>query len=85
MRPLRTLLGAKASNEPTVIDVQRAGQHVLTEYVLNMAVSALARADITPLYELYMNDPRLCDDDREELARAYLLLQMTSTQSPDTP
>ncbi len=83
MRSLRSVVGAKSSPARTVIDVRQAGQRILTEYVLNMAVSALARADITPLYEHYMDDPRLSDADREELARAYLLLQMTATQTPD--
>ena len=55
--------------------------HLLTEYVLNMAISALAQADITPMYEDYMSDPRLSDEDRDELARAYLLLQMASAQA----
>ena len=83
MRSLKTLLGSKGSGDPAVIDIQRVGQHLLTEYVLNMAVSALAHADVTPLYEQYMDDPRLSDEDRDELARAYLLLQMTATQAPE--
>lgn len=84
VRSLKTLLGSKAPGEPVVVDVGKANQRILTEYVLNMAVSALARADITPLYDQYMDDARLSDEDRDELARAYLLLQMTSTQAPDT-
>ncbi len=80
MRSLKAVLGSKASTRPTTIDVRQSSQRILTEYVLNMAVSALARTDITPLYEQYMDDPRLADEDREELARAYLLLQMTSSE-----
>ncbi len=84
MRSLKVALGVKASTHPTTVDVRQASQHILTEYVLNMAVSALARTDVTPLYEQYMDDPRLSDEDRDELVRAYLLLQMTATQTPDS-
>jgi len=83
MRSIKSLLTSKPAAAHTVIDVRQTGQRILTEYILNMAVSALARADITPLYEHYMDDARLSDEDRDELARAYLLLQMTATQAAD--
>lgn len=63
-----------------MIDVAATSRKLLTEYILNLAVSALAREDITPLYEQYLADPRLLDPDREELARAFLLFQMATTQ-----
>ncbi len=82
MRSLKALLGPKPA-DPTVIDVRGTSQRLLTEYVLNMAVTCLAHGDLAPLYEEYLDDPRLLDEDREELARAYLLLQMASVRSPD--
>lgn len=84
MRSLKSRLSAKPVATPTVIDMRQTGQRILTEYILNMAVSALAHADITPLYEHYMDDLRLSDEDRDELARAYLLLQMTATQASES-
>lgn len=83
MRSIKSLLSLKPAPAPILIDTRRAGQRILTEYILNMAVSALARVDITPLYEHYLDDPRLSDEDRDELARAYLLLQMTAPKGPD--
>lgn len=83
MRSLKSILGSRPIAATTVVDVRQAAQRVLTEYVLNMAVSCLARGDVTPLYEQYMEDPRLSQEDREELARAYLLLQMTAVQPPE--
>ena len=70
-----------------MIDPTQDSRRILTEYVLNMAVSCLAREDVTPLYEQYMEDARLSDEDRNELARAYLLLQMTSVapEEPEAP
>lgn len=83
MRSFKSLLGSKATAQPEVVDVRPAVQRVLTEYVLNMAVTCLAHGDVGPLYEQYLQDPRLSDEDRDELARAYLLLQMSSVPSPD--
>ncbi len=82
MRFLKPSLKSKETGAETVIDFREIARRSLTEYVLNMAISALAQADITPLYEDYMGDPRLTDEDRDELARAYLLLQMAATQAP---
>ncbi len=81
MRFLKPSLKPKEAGRETVIDFREIGRRNLTEYVLNMAISALAQADITPLYEDYMGDPRLTDEDRDEMARAYLLLQMAAAQS----
>jgi len=67
-----------------VIDVRPAVQRVLTEYVLNMAVTCLAHGDVEPLYEQYLQDPRLSDEDKDELARAYLLLQMSSVRPSES-
>jgi len=83
MRSFKSLLSSKATAEPEVVDVRPAVQRVLTEYVLNMAVTCLAHGDVEPLYEQYLQDPRLSDEDRDELARAYLLLQMSSVPPPD--
>ena len=83
MRSLKSHLKQKPAAAPVVVDPRLSAQRILTEYILNMAVSALARADLTPLYEHYMDDPRLSDEARDELARAYLLLQMTATQTPE--
>ena len=82
MRFLKSTVKPKEAERETVIDFREIGRRNLTEYVLNMAISALAQADITPMYEDYMSDPRLTDEDRDELARAYLLLQMAATQTP---
>jgi len=79
MKSIKSLLGSKATPEAAVVDVRQTVQRVLTEYVLNMAVTCLAHGDVEPLYEQYMEDPRLSDEDKDELARAYLLLQMTSS------
>ncbi len=70
-----------------MVDPTRESRRILTEYVLNMAVSCLAREDVTLLYEQYMEDARLSDEDRDELARAFLLLQMTSVApaNPEEP
>lgn len=83
MKSFRGLLTAKPSTAAAVVDVRAAAQRVLTEYVLNMAVTCLAHGDVEPLYEQYMEDPRLSDEDKDELARAYLILQMTSVPASD--
>ncbi len=77
MRTLKGLLGTKAVPAP-VVDLRASSQRLLTEYILNMAVTCLAHGDLAPLYEQYLEDQRLLDEDREELARAYLLLQMAT-------
>ena len=82
MRSLKSHLRPNPEQATSVIDPRLTSRRILTEYILNMAVSALARGDLAPLYDHYMDDPRLSEDDRDELARAYLLLQMTATQAP---
>jgi hypothetical protein len=84
MRSLKSLLNSKQRSASTVVDMRQTGPCIVTEYILNMALSALARGDITPLYDHYLEDPRLSDKDLEELARGYLLLQMTATQLPES-
>ena len=81
MKAFKALLGSKSAPADPVVDVRQAARRILTEYVLNMAVTALARGEVEPLYEQYMEDPRLSDEDREELARGYLLLQMSALQA----
>lgn len=83
MRSIKALLKPKEASDSTVIDFREVGRRHLTEYILNMAMTALAHGDVTPLYENYMEDPRLFDEDRDELARAYLLLNMAATQEVD--
>ncbi len=83
MKSFKALLSPKDPPAKTVIDPRQTVQRILTEYVLNMAVTCLAHGDLEPLYEQYMQDPRLSDEDKEELARAYLLLQMTSVQGSE--
>jgi hypothetical protein len=51
--------------------------HLLTEYVLNLSMSARADNDITPLYETYLGDRRLSEFEREELMWVYMSLQLT--------
>lgn len=83
MRSIKTILKSKDSTVTDVVDFRDIGRRHLTEYILNMAMTALSHGDVTPLYENYMEDPRLSDEDRDELARAYLLLNMAATQSLD--
>ncbi len=81
MRTLKSLLGPKPRDPEAVVDPLHGSHRILTEYILNMAVSCLASGDVTLLYEQYMDDPRLSDEDRDELARAFLLLQMASVSA----
>ncbi len=50
--------------------------HLLTEYVLNLSMSAGWDNDITPLYETYMRDTRLSDFEKEELLWVFMSLQL---------
>ncbi len=84
MRTIKSLLGPKSRAPETIVDPNQGSHRILNEYILNMAVSCLANGDVTPLYEQYMEDPRLSDEDRDELARAFLLLQMASV-TPGEP
>ena len=83
MHLVKSLSRSKGAADPAVVDFREIGRKNVTEYILNMAMTALAHGDITPLYETYMEDPRLSDEARDELARAYLLLQMAATQTED--
>ena len=85
MRSIKSLLRSRDASSDVVVDIRQTAQRVLTEYVLNMAVTCLAHGDVAPLYDQYMQDPRLSDEDRDELARAYLLLQMSAVQTAETP
>ena len=85
LRALKSFLAPKSAADTTVVDVRLDVQRVVLEYILNMAVSCLAHADVTPLYEQYIEDPRLSEQDREELARAYLLLQMATVEPEPAP
>ncbi len=84
MRSFKSFLRSKEPARVDVVDVRPSIQRILTEYVLNMAVTCLARGDVEPLYEQYLEDARLSDEDKNELARAYLLLQMSSTGASAT-
>ena len=81
MVSLKSAVKSKGPGAAAVSHVREIGGRIPTEFVLNKAISALAQAGITPMYEDYMSDPRLSDEDRDELARAYLLLQMASAQA----
>ncbi len=52
--------------------------HLLTEYVLNLSMSAREDNDITPLYETYTQDCRLTQFERDELLWVYMSLQLQS-------
>jgi len=49
--------------------------HLLSGYVLHMSITSLGEGDITPLYEDYMNDPRLGEFERRELTQAFRALR----------
>ncbi len=55
--------------------------HLLTEYVLNLTMSAREDNDITPLYETYLSDARLGEFEREELLWVYMSLQLTPAKA----
>lgn len=83
MKSLRSFLTPKSTPDALTVDVRLATQRVLIEYILNMAVTCLADGDLAPLYDAYRQDPRLAEEDQDELARAYLLLQMSPLRRPD--
>ncbi len=58
------------------VQVKRESVHLLTEYVLNLSISARADNDITPLYETYLSDDRLGEFEREELLWVFMSLQL---------
>ncbi len=59
--------------------------HLLTEYVLNLSMSAGEDNDITPLYEAYMSDARLSDFEKEELLWVFMSLQLKPPTAGATP
>lgn len=62
----------KASSE---VGPTADGLHLLSGYVLHMSITSLGDGDITPLYEEYMNDPRLGPFERKELTIAFRTLR----------
>ncbi len=58
--------------------------HLLTEFVLNLALSATGENDLTPLYESYIGDGRLGDTERQELMWVYMSLQLRSAGTART-
>ncbi len=68
------------SREPVQLSVSSGikpeSVHLLTEYVLNMSMSAREDNDITALYETYLEDGRLSEFEKEELLWVYMSLQL---------
>ena len=75
--PMRFLRDSGRVNVSGGVRIKVDSVHLLTEYVLNMSMSARNDNDITPLYETYLNDSRLNDSEREELMWVYMSLQLT--------
>lgn len=74
---MRFLRGHPQVDTPGRSQVTSENVHLLTEYVLNLSISARADNDITPLYETYLSDVRLGDLEKEELMWVYMSLQLT--------
>ncbi len=74
---MRFLRGPGQVNVPSGVHVKPESVHLLTEYVLNLSISARADNDITPLYEAYLSDARLGEFEKEELMWVYMSLQLT--------
>jgi hypothetical protein len=62
----------KDANAPVA---EPPGLRLLSGYVLHMSITSLGEGDITPLYEEYMNDPRLGSFERRELTEAFRALR----------
>ena len=73
---MRFLRGHPQTDESVVPRVKTQNVHLLTEYVLNLSMSARADNDIIPLYETYLSDDRLGDFEKEELMWVYMSLQL---------
>ena len=73
---MRFLRGASQVNVSGGVQVTTENVHLLTEYVLNLSISARGDNDITPLYETYLNDHRLGEFEKEELMWVYMSLQL---------
>ena len=74
---MRFLRGPAQVNVSGGAQVKPENVHLLTEYVLNLSMSARSDNDITPLYEAYLSDARLGEFEREELMWVYMSLQLT--------
>ena len=74
---MRFLRGSPPVDVSGGIRVNPESVHLLTEYVLNLSMSARTDNDITPLYETYLSDARLSEFEREELMWVYMSLQLT--------
>ncbi len=74
---MRFLRGPPQVDVSGGLRVKTENVHLLTEYVLNLSISARGDADITPLYETYLSDDRLGEFEREELMWVYMSLQLT--------
>ncbi len=74
---MRFLRGSSQGNVSDGLRVKSENVHLLTEYVLNLSISARADNDITPLYETYLGDARLGEFEKEELMWVYMSLQLT--------
>jgi len=70
----RSRTSRQASTSPEAL-------RLLSGYVLHMSITALGDGDITPLYEEYVNDPRLGGFERQELTIAFRILR-TRRPSP---
>ncbi len=73
---MKFLRSQPQANVPQVPLVKTENVHLLTEYVLNLSISARSDNDITPLYETYLGDNRLGDFEKEELMWVYMSLQL---------
>jgi hypothetical protein len=78
---MRFLRGSPPVDVSGGIRVNPESVHLLTEYVLNLSMSARTDNDITPLYETYLGDTRLSEFEREELMWVYMSLQLTPAQA----
>ena len=78
---MRFLRGSPPVDVSGGIRVNPESVHLLTEYVLNLSMSARTDNDITPLYETYLGDARLSEFEREELMWVYLSLQLTPVKA----
>ncbi len=74
---MRFLRGPSQVGVSGGLHVKSENVHILTEYVLNLSISARGDNDITPLYETYLGDARLGDFEKEELMWVYMSLQLT--------
>ncbi len=76
---MRFSRASKALEVSVSAGIKPESVHLLTEYVLNLSMSAREDNDITPLYETYSQDARLSQFEREELLWVYMSLQLQPT------